>query len=160
MVPVTFRPADFSHDLTAATWALVAPKRACACLALRYLPYDGGARVGHGLGVRGEAGRVPAGEVDPGGDLGAVGRRALVRLGRGPRGLGARERVPAGLSAACAAGMPSASAPASSGSVAAMLTPARSVARLDLIEPPAMRFAREWISDVRLTLARTLHAGE
>ncbi|MGC0341303.1 hypothetical protein RKD20_006337 [Streptomyces sp. SLBN-8D4] len=36
---MTFRPADSSQDFTAATCALVAPKRACACFALRYLPY-------------------------------------------------------------------------------------------------------------------------
>ncbi|GGM18435.1 hypothetical protein GCM10010129_73250 [Streptomyces fumigatiscleroticus] len=41
MTPVTFRPAEVSHDLTAATWAPLAPKRACASLALRYSPYDG-----------------------------------------------------------------------------------------------------------------------
>lgn len=51
-------------------------------------------RVGHGLRVRGEAGRVPAGEVDPGGDLRTVGGSALVGLGRGPRRLGPGQRVP------------------------------------------------------------------
>jgi hypothetical protein len=37
--------------------------------------------------------------------------------------------------------MPSTSAPAIKGSVAAMLMPVRTVARLDLMEPPAMRIA-------------------
>src|SRR5690349_9019862 len=83
-------------------------------------------------------------------------------------------RPRAGWSAAWAAGMPRASAPASIGSVAAMLSRARTVARLDLIEPPAMRIAchalsawfsrdprggrggsahaREWITRSRATL--------
>lgn len=59
------------------------------------LAVRGGRRVGDGLRVRGQTGGIPAGEVDPGGHLGTVGRGSLVRLGGGPRGPGAGERVPA-----------------------------------------------------------------
>ena len=40
MTPVTFSPADVNQLLTEATWAFVAPKRARARSAVRYLPYD------------------------------------------------------------------------------------------------------------------------
>jgi hypothetical protein len=55
----------------------------------------GRVRVRHGLRVRGQAGGVPACEVDPGGDLGGVRSGALVGLGGRPGGLGAGQRVPA-----------------------------------------------------------------
>lgn len=57
------------------------------------LAVRGRRRVGDGLGVRGEAGRVAAPEIDPGRHPGAVGGGALVGPGRGPRGLGPGEQV-------------------------------------------------------------------
>ncbi|GAB2840667.1 hypothetical protein GCM10027074_03780 [Streptomyces deserti] len=71
--------------------------------------------------------------------------------------------VPASVSragvAACAAGMPSASAPAIMGSVAAMLTPARTVARLDLMEPP-VRFVASGSLDARHSCDEPFMPGE
>jgi hypothetical protein len=55
--------------------------------------------------------------------------------------------------------MPSASAPASIGSVAAMLTPARTLARLDLMEPP-VRFVASGSLDGRHSRDEPFMSGE
>lgn len=101
------------------------------------LPVRGGVRVGHRLRVVGEALGVAAGQVDAGGDGRGGGGGALVGLSGGPQGLGALQRVPTAVVArGVGGGAPSASAPATSGSVAAQARPARArsdLERLDLM---------------------------
>lgn len=115
------------------------------------LPVRGRRRVGDGLGIRGKAAWRPGPRSRPGRRPGSCRTRppcppspwpTRAWCPRGCAGSGRSRRGPR----VCRA-------PArrmSSGNVAAMLTPARTAARLDLIKPPAMRFvACAVVRDVR-----------